>query len=123
MQHIRYLTLAALLAFVFILTGCNKAEESNPSLSLKEKQERLALVKVMEIQPTEFIKKIEILGACKAKTKSTISTEESGVIREIHFDKGDIVKKGKLLLKIDDTLLQATLKELEASHEMARLNH
>ena len=118
MQHIRYLTLAALFTFVFILTGCNKAEEP-----LKEKQERLALVKVIEIQPTEFIKKIEVVGFCKAKTTSTISTEESGVIREIHFDKGDRVKNGKLLLRIDDVLLQATLKELEASYEMARLNH
>lgn len=123
MQHMKPLTLAALFTFAFIFTGCNKAEESTPALSLKEKQERLALVKVIEIQPTEFIKKIEILGACKAKTTSTISTEESGVIREIHFDKGDTVKKGKLLLRIDDTLLQATMKELEASYEMARLNH
>lgn len=119
-MHHRSLTI--ILPFLFVLplllTGCNKAEEP-----LKEKQERLALVKAIEIQPTEFIKKIEILGACKAKTTSTISTEESGVIREIHFDKGDRVKNGKLLLSIDDTLLQATLKELEASHEMARLNH
>ena len=107
----------------FISTGCTKAEETGQAVPATEKAERIPIVKVMEVQPTEFIKKIEVVGACKAKTTSTISTEESGVIREIHFDKGDRVSKGKLLLRIDDTLLQATLRELEASYEMVRLNH
>lgn len=118
---------AIILPFLFLLplifTGCNKAEENEQATPAKVKTERLPTVKVLEIQLAEFIKKIEVLGACKAKTTSTISTEESGVIREMHFDKGHIVKKGKLLLRIDDTLLQATLRELEASHEMVRLNH
>ncbi|MDT8318166.1 MAG: efflux RND transporter periplasmic adaptor subunit [bacterium] len=123
MQHIKAVILATLCTLPLIFTGCSKAENNKPSLPAKEKQQRVPAVKVLEVLPTEFIKKIEVLGVCKAKTTSTISTEESGVIREIHFDKGDIVNKGKLLLRIDDTLLQATLKELEASHEMARLNH
>lgn len=123
MQHIKPVTLATLCTLALLFIGCNKAEENEQILPAKEKLQRVPTVKVMEIQPTEFIKKIEVLGACKAKTTSTISTEESGVIREIHFDEGDSVSKGKLLLRIDDTLLQATLKELAASYEMVRLNH
>lgn len=51
-----------------------------------------------------------------------ISPETSGLVKEIHFKSGEVVEQGKLLVKLDDSVDQADLKNNEAALKLAQLN-
>lgn len=108
---------------LFTVAGCSGGDGENPENIEKKKEKKAALVKVITVEMSDFVKRVEIVGSCQAKTVVTVSSEEPGLVRKLYFDKGDKVKKGALLLNLDDTLLRASLKELQASYDMERLNY
>jgi membrane fusion protein (multidrug efflux system) len=62
------------------------------------------------------------IGSVTAVQGVTITPELPGIVREIAFDSGAVVKKGDLLVKLDTSLEEAQLRALEAQEELARLN-
>jgi membrane fusion protein (multidrug efflux system) len=64
----------------------------------------------------------EAVGTLKARQSVTLRPEVSGRIRELGFADGQRVRKGQLLLQLDDTLQQAQLKQAEAGATIARTN-
>jgi membrane fusion protein (multidrug efflux system) len=50
---------------------------------------------------------LKAAGTLMASEEITVTTEISGIVRSIHFEEGRQVKKGDLLVKIDDAELQA----------------
>jgi HlyD family secretion protein len=58
-------------------------------------------------------------GTVKAHRRTRLSPESGGMARSIPFDEGDLVKKGDVLLKLDDSTQRAQLalaqRELEAA--------
>ncbi|MFM1855068.1 MAG: hypothetical protein RLZ83_377 [Pseudomonadota bacterium] len=64
----------------------------------------------------------EAVGTLKARQSVTLRPEVSGRIRELGFTDGQRVRKGQLLLQLDDTLQQAQLKQAEAAAAIARTN-
>ena len=44
-----------------------------------------------------------------------VGTQVSGIVLEIYVDFNDIVKRGQLVAKIDDTFLKASLQDSEAN--------
>lgn len=51
-----------------------------------------------------------------------IRSSVNGYIKSIHFEDNQVVKKGDLLIKIDDTELQARVMQAEAALENAKAN-
>jgi len=51
----------------------------------------------------------------------TISSEVAGIIRDIYFDSGQVVKKGELLVHFDDEVDVAEAQALEADRKLAEL--
>ncbi len=64
----------------------------------------------------------EAVGTLRARQSVTLRPEVSGRIRELGFTDGQRVRKGQLLLQLDDTLQQAQLKQAEAAAGIARTN-
>jgi membrane fusion protein (multidrug efflux system) len=64
----------------------------------------------------------EAVGTLKARQSVTLRPEVSGRIRGLGFADGQRVRKGQLLLQLDDTLQQAQLKQAEAAASIARTN-
>jgi len=64
----------------------------------------------------------EAVGTLRARQSVTLRPEVSGRIRELGFVDGQRVRKGQLLLQLDDTLQQAQLKQAEAAAGIARTN-
>lgn len=62
---------------------------------------------------------LDFSGTLLANESVEICSEVSGRVISINFTEGDIVSKGKLLVKIDDTDLQAELRKIEAQIELA----
>ncbi len=69
-------------------------------------------------------------GVVEAVRQSTVSAQISGRVVEIHFDAGDAVRKGQVLVRIDDTEVsqslnesRAVLAQAEANYENAKANY
>ena len=79
-------------------------------------------VEVIEISRRDLSESLRVVGSLAANETATIRPEMNGLIRSIHFEEGRRVKKGDLLVKIDDSELQAQLAQLKSRHELAKLN-
>lgn len=59
-------------------------------------------------------------GVVESVKQSTVSAQTSGRIEEIHFDVNDVVPKGAVLLRINDTEHQARLRQADADVREAK---
>jgi membrane fusion protein (multidrug efflux system) len=79
-------------------------------------------VEVVEISRRDLSESLRVVGSLAPNETASIRPEMSGLIRAIHFEEGRKVKKGDLLVKIDDSELQAQLAQSRSRHELAKLN-
>lgn len=56
----------------------------------------------------EIASKVSADGELKAKSQVDISAETIGRVKKIYYQEGDVVKKGSLLIELDDIQAQAT---------------
>ena len=62
---------------------------------------------------------IELSGKLEAEEDAFISPEMNGQIRRIHIREGDRVKKGQLLVSLNTSLTESSIKEVETGLELA----
>ncbi len=62
-----------------------------------------------------LIVEVSASGTLQPLTKVDVSSEQSGVVREVNFDENDFVKKGDILAILDTTTLSAQVERAEAS--------
>lgn len=79
-------------------------------------------VEVIALARRDLVEDLRVVGSLAPNETASIRPEMSGLIRSIHFEEGQQVKKGDLLAKIDDAELQAQLAQTRSRHELARLN-
>lgn len=60
------------------------------------------------------------VGSLRAVQGADLSTEESGVVAVIHFENGQEVNEGDLLVELDSQTEQAHLRSAEAEQDLAR---
>ncbi|WP_415182021.1 efflux RND transporter periplasmic adaptor subunit [Phaeovulum sp.] len=77
------------------------------------------VVSVTEVQPITWTPGIETIGTARAAQGVDLSVEASGVVREIAFTANDRVKKGDVLVQIDDRTERADLAAAEAAMQLA----
>lgn len=65
---------------------------------------------------------LNLVGSVAANEAAVIRPEMTGLVRSIHFEEGQQVKKGDLLLKIDDPEVRAQLGQMESRFHLAELN-
>lgn len=72
------------------------------------------------VQPTEFANTIQVSGSIEPNEQIQIHTEVSGRVRGIYFQEGSNVRQGQVLLKIDDSELQAQLAQALTKEKLAQ---
>lgn len=99
------------LCFVFIVgsNSCTKKIKNTNS-----KKSGPVPVEVKVIKPSLILNSVSSTGTILANEKAEIRPEISGRIIKILFEEGTVVRKNKLLVKINDSDLQAQLKRNEA---------
>jgi RND family efflux transporter MFP subunit len=70
-----------------------------------------------EVNPLE-----EFIGTLKFSRSSAVASQTNGVVDSISFEAGDKLRKGDVLLKIDSETLDAQIKSLKASANIAKLD-
>lgn len=79
----------------------------------------LAKVSGLVIKPEFFSNKIFVTGSVLSSEEVNLIPEISGKITSIRFKEGSEVKKGDLMVKINDIDLQAQLKKLRLQEKLA----
>ena len=100
------------------ITACGDAG----SEAIDTKPERIANVVTTEVTPRSFTNYLDLVGEIKAWQRVSVTIEEIGIIERLTVEKGEKIKKGALLARLKDDLLQATAKETEASLNISKLN-
>ena len=68
----------------------------------------------------DILQAVTANGTLSPLTVVQVGTQVSGTVYKVHVDFNDLVKEGQVLAELDPALLQATLKQTEASLENAR---
>jgi len=78
-------------------------------------------VDVLVLQPKPLKEEFATTGTLRANERVDVVCEIAGVVRTIHFQEGSPVRKGDVLVEIDDTELQAQRDRVESRLKLAEL--
>lgn len=78
-----------------------------------------ALVSIDTVKQGTFEHFIEIQGIVEADKNVTITAEIPAIIKKIHVKEGQKVKKGTLLVTLDDEMINNQIKELQTQLKLA----
>lgn len=81
-----------------------------------------AAVTTIVAKPQTWQPVLGSIGALKAVNGVVVSTDLSGIVSEIHFESGAMVKKGDLLLKLDTRQEDAQLAQAQSKADWAKTN-
>lgn len=99
------------------LQGCGNEEGSKQAEKLQTVDVKVELVRYRKLTDA-----VEVSGTVKADEDANISPEEGGVVKRWVVKKGEPVKKGDLILELNDEIIKAGFSAAEAQYNMAELN-
>ena len=81
-----------------------------------------APVEVAKVETLTLTDEVHAVGSLKASQGVMLRPEVSGRVAKLGFANGTAVKRGQLLVQLDDTLQRAQLQQAEAQASIARTN-
>lgn len=90
---------------------------------IAKKETSLVTVSTMAAEKQPWQSTINAVGSLRAIRGVNVTTELAGLVKTIYFSPGSTVKKGTLLVKLNDELEQAQLASLEASKSLAYITY
>ena len=117
----RHYILPVGLMVMVTLSGCG--ESGNAAGEEKAVRKKRAVnVIVSPVQIRSFTNYLNLVGEVKPRRRVVVSIEANGMIERIAIEKGQWVKKNTVLAEIEDDLLQAEIREVQASLKASTLN-
>jgi len=95
------------------LEGMLEENNGNPGNSFK------IPVNLKDMSPEPFNHYVGLTGKLEAEEAAFISPEMNGQIKKIHVREGDRVKKGQLLVSLNTSLTESSIKEVKTGLELA----
>jgi len=102
---------------VLAMTGCSRTETK-----VAQTADTPQPVEVTSLVRRDLAETLNLVGSLAANESATIRPELNGLVRSIHFEEGQRVKKGDLLVKIEDSEVRAQFTQAEARYKLAELN-
>ena len=113
---------AMLLVLVLLLLGgCSSKESGSVEVSLKSQNSPLEgrPVEVVEVIPKQVSYTLSAVGSLKTPENVIISPKKAGIIDKILVKEGDQVKKGQILVQLDDVDARLQVERAEAGVKQA----
>jgi membrane fusion protein (multidrug efflux system) len=104
------------LLLLGVIAGCKKKQSAGPSAQSFPTQ-----VVMVEAQQQPIAEKLALVGSLAGNEVVEIKSETDGIVAEIHFDEGKPVKKGDLLIRLDESKLAAQMAEAEANLKLSEV--
>lgn len=80
-----------------------------------------AVVAVTEVRPADWHSSLTAVGSLVAVSGVDVTNEIAGIVKAIHFDSGQTVKKGQILVELDSETDRAELEGLLAKQRLAKI--
>ena len=107
--------LAALFLCGAALSGCGGAQrEGSAQEEDGEAFTRVVNVEIVPVEQRPFTRVIRLTGVATAMRDVLVSAQESGVVRRIVRDKGERIRAGQAILRLDDAILRAQVQTATA---------
>lgn len=72
-------------------------------------------VKVAQVSKVDIAPQVQLIGTAQPKVTSLVASDIEGLVEEFSVSEGDFVKKGAVLARLKDSLLQINLKGAKAN--------
>ncbi len=102
------------LGLVLLAIGCDQKVTKEAAA---KKAPSPSPVSAVSIDDEPFSEKRSFFGQVRAVSDARLGAAESGRVRKVHVVEGDTVKKGQLLVELDDQLARVQLSEAMASRK------
>ncbi len=79
-------------------------------------------VVVAPLEETSVSLKLDLVGTSGAERVSNVAAQVEGLVSEVGFQAGDMVKKGDVLVRLDQTTMALSLQAAQAGLAGARVN-
>ncbi|TXS91395.1 efflux RND transporter periplasmic adaptor subunit [Parahaliea maris] len=113
----RFLAVGLVFIALVALVGCEESSAPAPQRSV-----RSVPVELWTTQPSTIEDRIESVATLSAYESVALTARvSSGKVSAVHFEDGDIVEKGQLLLELDPAEPAARVREVEATLREATL--
>lgn len=98
------------------LSGCGPKAKAPPA------QMPIVQVVAIEAKREPVTERLSLVGSFAANEMVEIKSETEGVIHEILFEEGQPVQKGQLLIRLDESKLEAAVAEASANFNLSKAN-
>ncbi len=116
-KYVVYIAIVLLLGYlIFNRIQKSKKASDNPKANLSVPA---VGVNGIIVSTQNFSNVVSISGTIQANEQVMIRSEVSGLVRDLNFNEGSNVRKGDLLIKIDDRELQAQLLQAKTKENLA----
>jgi RND family efflux transporter MFP subunit len=105
--------------FAVAVAGCGTAEADGTD-GAPQAFTRVINVEVRILELERFVEDIRLTSVAVANRDVEVAAEESGVIRTLFVERGEPVREGDPIAKIDDAVLAAQVEQARAASELAR---
>jgi membrane fusion protein, multidrug efflux system len=98
--------------------------KNKDAAGVKQNQKSISSVTLVDgtiVKPSKIASEISVTGSILSNEEVALQSQVAGLITHIYFTEGSHVNKGDLLIKIDDSQLQAQLQKSEAARQLAAL--
>ncbi|MEP5566251.1 MAG: efflux RND transporter periplasmic adaptor subunit [Halioglobus sp.] len=116
------LTALAVLLILGGVLGFDQFKQRIISKKLAEYTPPSVAVTTQVAQSENWTKRLTAVGEITARSAVDVTTQISGQVLSIHFNSGDVVEAGQLLVQLDDQLLRDQLIKDEAEAELSQLD-
>ena len=123
---IPWLMVAAIIAFIVVMGQWliekhgSLAEAKNAAV---RKEVPAVRVITLTVEPRRLMDKISLPGEVKPYKDLWVKTEAKGQVVNVAVEEGQDVKKGQMLMRLDDRDYRSRLARIEASHKLAELEY
>ncbi len=108
---------------ILVSCGSSRPESESQGEVNKPSNEQLinkgVTVEVLKLIPVKFQHFIQINGSIKAEEEAIVSTEIMGQVQKIFVAEGQTVKKGQLLVSLNTSVTESSIREVQTSLEFA----
>jgi len=123
---IPWFIVALIIAFLVTLGG--RIMEKRGALQEEKKaalKKEVPAVRVitLTLQPQRLVDAINLPAQIEAYEEIWVKSEVPGQVIEVRVKEGQMVKRGQVLMQLDDRDFRARLARIEANYRLARLNY
>ncbi|HTO35200.1 MAG TPA: efflux RND transporter periplasmic adaptor subunit [Flavobacterium sp.] len=114
-----YLSIAILTILIVYRINNNKSKYKSSSVGASKTASN---VRGIVLIPQKFSNQLSLSGTIEANEQVELRSETAGVVQGIYFTEGSFVKKGQLLIKVNDADLKAQLSQSKTHSGLAEEN-